>query len=568
MSSNDFHALRSSVIALAKADGKAPAAAARLGDAAVEVITKTPSSDALSELVRSSDAVFLARALLDLDRSTEPTADDLVQLAEQAKARSSEPASAADSASSPAPGLAARVGAAVLATMLGVSSARGDADAGKSWRCDRLPLQLDSRSVAACDRALELSKTTGARDDSQQIRAIADALKADGFEDYVTPEGYVRVCALAARTGVQYYTDGVTTWGEFRPEHEVGSPASLASWSLKPFTDDHPAVFVGIENWRDLAVGVVGADAHLVPGADGELYVEVTIVVCDVATLLKIRNGKVELSAGYTASVIRQPGTWRGRAYEYVQSSIYINHLALVDAGRAGPLARITIDGFAWQQIEPAEQTDTAPIATEVTMQDVKLSDTVTVKMTADQAAAYEKALADARQAGIDAATATATTSLDKLTKQVDALAERLAKSDVDKSDMAMRLAVAERSAKDSAAKIEATARQSLVDTVRAACPKLTIADSMTVEDIKVAATLDLNPHAAATIANYPKSDDAIEQRMRTSVVDSLFASTFAARRATDAATERPSADGQNSLSDVDDIADALGQMVKPQRAA
>jgi hypothetical protein len=165
---------------------------------------------------------------------------------------------------------------------------------------------------------------------------------------------------LAARTGTQVYSDGVTSWGEFRSVDEVGDATSLASYGLKPFTDDHPPVMVTPDNYTAYAKGACGQDAVLVeqPGPDGNRYVKVTILVGDAATLRKIRDGKVELSAGYTTVTVRDSGTdAAGKNYDYRQTKIRINHLALVDRGRAGPLARIRPDGAAWEL--PASNADT-----------------------------------------------------------------------------------------------------------------------------------------------------------------------------------------------------------------
>lgn len=240
----------------------------------------------------------------------------------------------------PARGLSIPLTAAMLASSL---------DSARVYRMSRIDVHLDDRAAQAIARAVEIAERTAGRNDAVTVKSVADELIADGFDDYLSPEGF---CAdvWAARTGVQDYSNGLETWGEFRSLDEVGSPASLASWSLKAFTDDHPDELVTPENYRQYAVGSVGENACMVQGPDGQHYVKVKIFVGDIGTLRKIRDGKVELSAGYTVVPLDKAGIdpVSGRRYRFCQTAIRINHLALVDAGRAGPLARINIDS-AWE---------------------------------------------------------------------------------------------------------------------------------------------------------------------------------------------------------------------------
>jgi hypothetical protein len=223
-------------------------------------------------------------------------------------------------------------------------------DDGRRYRWSRVELSLDSRQQVAIDRALAAAETTADRSDAETVKAVSDQLRADGFEDCLTDEGFFLVSVLAARTGTQLYGNGIETWGEYRSDEEV--EASCPSYALKPFTDDHPSELVVPSNYTIYAKGSCGQDAELLllPEADGRRYVRVTILVGDLATLRKIRNGKVELSCGYTTIPVADRGTDPfGDEYRYRQTKIRINHLALVDAGRAGPLARISVDGSAWE---------------------------------------------------------------------------------------------------------------------------------------------------------------------------------------------------------------------------
>lgn len=228
------------------------------------------------------------------------------------------------------------------------------------WRFSRHRLSLDARAQAAVDRALSIADSRGTKSDADTMKAVAAELHRDGFDDYLTPEGYLKLKVWAARDGVQIYSDGFQQWGELRPTSEVGDEESLASWALKCLTDDHPPDLVNSETYREYTVGTCGQDACLaMPAKDGHRYVELTILIGDIGALRKVARGKLELSAGYTAIMVLNEGVdFDGQRHSYEQTKIRINHLAIVDAGRAGPLARISIDGAAWQVL-PKDQTTT-----------------------------------------------------------------------------------------------------------------------------------------------------------------------------------------------------------------
>ncbi len=216
------------------------------------------------------------------------------------------------------------------------------------YRTCTLDFAIDGDARVAIDRALQIADELGPRTDAAQINSIAEQLRADGFDDRVTSDGRLIVTGYAARTGSQLYGDGKSTWYEYRSEDEVEK--SLPGYANATFTDDHPPTLVTSDNWRQFARGHVGAGAELLPPDedDGHRYVKVTICVGDIAAIRKMRGGKVELSAGYTTIAVRDPGVdAHGIRYTYRQTDIQINHLALVDQGRAGPRARVYIDGQA-----------------------------------------------------------------------------------------------------------------------------------------------------------------------------------------------------------------------------
>jgi hypothetical protein len=488
-------------------------------------------------------------------------------------------------------------------------------DDGRVWRWSRTGLCLDSKQVEAVDRAIkaaeratELLKGDGDwRRRTRPDRGIADAFKAaveslrsDGFDDFLTEEGFFKAKVWAARTGTQIYSDGRTMWGEFRSEFEVGADLSLRSWDLKPFCDDHPDVLVIPANYRQFVAGTCGQDAYLdIPASDGYRYVCLTIMVGDLATLIKIRGGKVELSAGYTAILVKATGTdCNGIEYEFLQTHICINHLALVDAGRAGPLARICVDGSAWQvtsdnvfALVRARQTTTPQqdqqhMATQTTpagdsqqpptdagaipeMEDVELGDGTKVKVPKASADAIKLALKRSSDAA-EAARAETKTNADALTAAQtaaklhadgkDALEARVTAQDAMLAEQNGKIAVLSSTVDAQARRQELADRTHVLDMIAPVCPTLAaklrpnkagpIADGMTIAEMKAAAVVDLAPSYAKTVSSYkPKTDGmdadaAIKAKNKADAELAAFIGPVFDHEVAQAETRRASLDG------------------------
>jgi len=157
------------------------------------------------------------------------------------------------------------------------------------------------------------------------------------------PEGYL-IClnVPVARTGIQEYLPSELGLSEpdarmipvLRPEEEVFSPACVASFEGIPVTDDHPSAPEGVtaENIHRLQKG----HAHSVrrgTGAESDLLLA-DLIITDPRLIDEILRGKREISCGYNYTLCEEDGT-------FVQREIRGNHVAVVDAGRAGPRVSI-----------------------------------------------------------------------------------------------------------------------------------------------------------------------------------------------------------------------------------
>lgn len=167
------------------------------------------------------------------------------------------------------------------------------------------------------------------------------------------PDGRLVVDAKLTRTGVfEYMNPDGTLRREYRPPNEVFDDASLATFAMTSVTNDHPPDMVNPDNAKDVTVGMVSTAPRRISD-----HVAAELVIFDAVAIADIEAGKLELSCGYEAEMHNTPGiSPEGIRYDTVQKTIRINHVAIVDVGRAGPEARIHMDGAQVRQITTPEK--------------------------------------------------------------------------------------------------------------------------------------------------------------------------------------------------------------------
>lgn len=225
-------------------------------------------------------------------------------------------------------------------------------------------------------------------------------------------DGYLVADARIARTGIQTYLGSEVGKPDmalvkvYRPGTEVFADATLKSAAHRPVTNDHPSTPVTSENWRQHAVGQTGDEI-----AGEGIFIRVPLMVSDEAAIKDIEAGKQELSAGYTCDLDFTAGTTpTGEAYDAIQKNIRINHVAIVQRGRAGPQVRIG-DANAW---------GIAPLTSDV---ETKGNRSMTTRTITVDGLSVELADKDAQ---------IVQRTLDGLTKQIADAATAQAKADAD----------------------------------------------------------------------------------------------------------------------------------------
>lgn len=158
--------------------------------------------------------------------------------------------------------------------------------------------------------------------------------------------GFLTVDVPITRAGVFPYkrADGNMQMEAKLPE-EIFSEATVASARAKPITDQHPPEEVTLHNVSKYGKGMSHTDSRV---EDNMLKVSVTVT--DHALIDRIKSGKQrEISIGFLSDIVPEQGVYEGDAYQFAQRNVDINHIAIVDKGRAGSTVAIRADSDAWQ---------------------------------------------------------------------------------------------------------------------------------------------------------------------------------------------------------------------------
>ena len=148
-----------------------------------------------------------------------------------------------------------------------------------------------------------------------------------------TPEGLLRAGAVLTRAGPIDYSraelgldgDGMIT--VTRTMETLQHPDTLASLRGAPITVGHPEGGVTPDNWKDVVVGAVAGE----PAMDSNTIMG-NVLVGDREALDRLDQGIDELSIGYDFHLSPEGDT---------VGPLIINHVAIVERGRAGSAVRV-----------------------------------------------------------------------------------------------------------------------------------------------------------------------------------------------------------------------------------
>ncbi len=123
----------------------------------------------------------------------------------------------------------------------------------------------------------------------------------------------------------------------FRPAEELLNKDTVRSFNLVPLVNDHE--MLGKDFSPAEKKGIDGIIYN--PRVAHENMLIGNIKIYSEKMMKDIKNGKKELSMGYTCTYDLTPGDWDGQHYDVVQRNLRGNHVALVDRGRMGSDVRV-----------------------------------------------------------------------------------------------------------------------------------------------------------------------------------------------------------------------------------
>ncbi len=156
--------------------------------------------------------------------------------------------------------------------------------------------------------------------------------------------GYLVLKCIFARTGIQERYgaeinpdfEATKLYREYRSPKEVFKPEVLEAFKNVVITNDHPQELLTSQNTKYHAIGFVSSEVAVVD----DTYLQCEITIYDDDAIDDIENGKSELSAGYLYSLLMV----ENMDYDYIQTDIKPNHIAIVQVGRCGSACSLAFD--------------------------------------------------------------------------------------------------------------------------------------------------------------------------------------------------------------------------------
>lgn len=199
---------------------------------------------------------------------------------------------------------------------------------------------------------------------------VLDKSYSAGTKRTYTEQGYLLIkdCILA-RSGVLEYnaSDFQPRMYNDRQPHDVivayrsadSIRAAAAKFSGAPLTNDHPVVMLDALNTSKYQTGHVNGEVRVEPDPEDpdEVVMVGDILVTDATVIKNVDEKRTEeLSNGYYSRYDFEPGVSpTGKRYDCEQLGLRPNHVAVVKAGRNGPLCKVS-DSITDNPTKPQEE--------------------------------------------------------------------------------------------------------------------------------------------------------------------------------------------------------------------
>ena len=166
---------------------------------------------------------------------------------------------------------------------------------------------------------------------------------------HINEDGFLISDSIITRTGVFIYknADG-SLRRELRHPDDILKQDSIRTLKMLPITLMHPPEKkVDSMNASRLSKGFTGEDITI----DGK-FIRNKLKICDQEAINAVQGGMQELSLGYTVMLVEENGEYDGQNFDFRQTEVVYNHLAIVPSARAGNEARIVMDENDAIQVE------------------------------------------------------------------------------------------------------------------------------------------------------------------------------------------------------------------------
>lgn len=160
------------------------------------------------------------------------------------------------------------------------------------------------------------------------------------LEKLRTSQGGLKVKARVCRSGILTYLIEGKPHRDLRRPDEIRSKRFLDSLHTSALTLNHPMDTneVNSDNWDRYAVGHALAYPDIFEDpVTSETFIDIFLYIAKEQAIQDFESGKTQLSIGAKGTRIFRPGMWRDKEFDAEQVGLLCNHIALVDAGRAGP---------------------------------------------------------------------------------------------------------------------------------------------------------------------------------------------------------------------------------------
>jgi hypothetical protein len=170
------------------------------------------------------------------------------------------------------------------------------------------------------------------------------------FKVIETGEGFLKARISVAKPGVfPYFDESGNISNRVKLPDEIFSTQTLDSIKGAPLTKDHPQengshIFVDSKNYKKYSKGNVSEPKVV----GNEIQAIATIYDAELVAEAKRRHEnnekQFESSIGFKSLIINETGIYDNKEYDAIQRQIIVNHIALVEAGRAGSDIKLHFD--------------------------------------------------------------------------------------------------------------------------------------------------------------------------------------------------------------------------------